>query len=211
MPAAPAAARPPTRCCRRCSSRTSGKGDNQYVSHADGRPPHRRIAPAHGRRRHRHHASGHHRPAPLRGQDRAHGAARRAHRSAQPRAAERAARARPGARAARRSGGGPPARSRPLQDRERHPRPSHRRQAPEDGDAAPAHPRQGDGHDRAHGRGRVRGPAGRHRAAGGCHRAGAAHHRDRERALRSRRHPGRDRHQRRHRHRPGGRARAPTS
>ena len=77
--------------------------------------------------------------------------------------------------------------------------------------AAPARPGPGDGHDRAHGRRRVRGPAGGHHAAGGCHRAGAAHHRDRERALRSRRHASRDRHQRRHRRRPGRRARAPTS
>jgi GGDEF domain-containing protein len=40
---------------------------------------------------------------------------------------------------------------------------------------------------------------------GGCHRAGAAHHRERERALRSRRHASRDRHQRRHRRGPGRR------
>ena len=42
----------------------------------------------------------------------------------------------------------------------------------------------GDGHDRAHGRRRVRGPAGGDRPAGRCHRAGAAHHRGGERALR---------------------------
>ena len=98
------------------------------ASSSDGRCIAVSVQP-HGRRRHGHDAPGHHRAAPLRGQDRAHGAARRADRPAQPRAAQRAARAGADARQARRDGGRPPARSRPLQDRERHARPSRRRQA----------------------------------------------------------------------------------
>ena len=129
-------------------------------------------------RRQRHHASGHHRAAPLRGQDRAHGAARRADRPAQPRAAQRAARAGAGPRQARRDGGGPPARSRPLQDRQRHARPSRRRQAPEDGDASAcaALVRETDTIARMGGDEFAVLQVG-DRPAGRRHRAGAAHHR----------------------------------
>ena len=56
----------------------------------DGRS-HRHHRAADGRRRHGHDPPGHHRAAPLRGQDRPHGAARCADRPAQPRAAQRAA------------------------------------------------------------------------------------------------------------------------
>ena len=82
--------------------RVAGQATAQYVNElSDGRY----IAvshPADAGRRHGHDAPGHHRAAPLRGQDRAHGAARRADRPAQPRAAQRAARAGAAARQARR-------------------------------------------------------------------------------------------------------------
>ena len=144
------------RARRRASSRP------QYTQRAERRPPHRRVRAADGRRRHGHHASGHHRAAPLRGQDRAHGAARRADRTCPTACCSTSGSSmRWPASSAARSVAVPPARSRPLQERERHARPSRRRQAAEDGGRAPARPGAGDRHDRAHGRRRVRHRAGR--------------------------------------------------
>ena len=111
------AARPPTRSCERCSTRTPTASSRRSTTTelSDGRCIAVSVQPMAGRR-HGHHPPGHHRAAPLGGQDRAHGAARRADRPAQPRAAQRAARAGAGARQARRDRGHPPARPRPLQD-----------------------------------------------------------------------------------------------
>ena len=169
---------------------------------AERRPPNRRVHPADARRRHGDHASRHHRAAPVRGQDRPHGAARHADGPAQPRAAQRAPRGRAAARQARRDRGHAAARSRSLQDRERHPRPPRGRQAADGGGRPAARRGAGDRHDRAHGRRRVRHRADGHRPAGRRYRAGAPRHRERERALRDRGPPGGDRHQRRHRGRP---------
>ena len=88
---------------------------------------HYRVGAADGGRRHGHHASRHHRAAPLRGQDCAHGAARRADRLAQPRAAQRAARVRVGARQGQRDRSRASSRPRSLQERQRYAGPSGRR------------------------------------------------------------------------------------
>ena len=183
------------------------KGRAEPRQRARRRPLHCRVGAADAGRRHRHHAPGHHRAAPRRGQDRAHGAARHADRPSQPGAARRASRASPDARQARRGGGGAHARSRPLQGRERHARPSGRRQAPQDGDRAAAGAGARDGHGGAHGRRRVRHHPGRHREPPRCHHAGAAHRRGGEQTLRDRGPSGRHRHLRRHRHGAGRRPR----
>ena len=134
----------------------------------------RHRATADGGRRLGRHARGHHRAAAQRGQDRAHGPARRADGPAQPHAAQRAAGARAGARQARRDRRHPPPRPRPLQERQRHARPCHRRQAAEGRGRPAARPRGGGGHRRAHGRRRVRNRASRPRPAGGRRHAGRA-------------------------------------
>ena len=115
------------------------------------------LAPADAERRLGRNARGHHRTAPLGGQDRAHGAARRPDRPAEPRADAREARARPVRRAARGSlARRAHARPRSLQGGERHARPPGRRCTAEGGSRAPARLRAGDGYGGAPGRRRVR-------------------------------------------------------
>ncbi len=185
-------------------NRVSGKASQYTTRLHDGRYIVVSAKP-HGRRLHRHHPSGHHRAAPLRGQDRAHGAARCVDRVAQSRPVQRAAGARPGAGQAWRGRRRPSARPRPLQARQRHPGPSCRRQAAEGRHGASAHAGARDGYRRPHGRRRVRHCAGSDRAPGGRRRAGAPRHRRREPALRDRRPPSHHRRQRRHRRGADGR------
>ena len=80
--------------------------------------------------------------------------------------------------------------------------PSGRRQAARDGGRPAAVGAARDGHDRAHGRRRVRHRPDGHRATRRCHGVGTSRHRDRQRALRDRGASGGDRHQRRHRRGP---------
>ena len=101
---------------------------------------------------------------------------------------------------ARRGSGHPHPRSRPLQARQRHARAQRRRQDAAHGGRSPAGPGAGDGHDRAHGRRRVRHRPD-HIVGDRSNVAGATHRRGGERTLRDRRPSGRDRHQRGHRHR----------
>ena len=172
---------------------------------ARGWPLHLRHRAAHVGRRHGGDPPGHHRADALGGQDRAHGQARHPDRPAQPRPSQRAARAGLDPRQARRPDRLPAARSRLLQDRQRHPGAPGRRQAVVPGRRPLACAGARGRHDRPHGRRRIRHPADDAEPAWGRNHPGPARHRRAEPALRHRRPAGRDRHQRRHRHRPGQR------
>ena len=179
--------------------------DDQPVRRARRRPHHRRGERADGRRRLGGHPRGHHRTAPVGNADRAHGAARCADRSAQPRAAAGTSRRCAHPRGTRATARRPVPRPRPLQERQRFARAPHRRRALARSGRPAARLRARNRHHLARRRRRIRDHPDRHHRRHRCGAIGAPPRRGDRRALRPSGAHGRDRDQ--HRHRGGARRR----